>query len=358
MLTSTKYVQKKSNKLTNKEQSIEWYLCRKNPFYYIFNYVSIPEIGGILKYEETIMHSKIKQTIRSIYKYRKSILMASRQLGKALDVNTSIITVFKGRKRMGDLKVNDWIFDGHGNPTKIIATTDVMYNRPCYKITFNNNESIIADENHLWKISTSEINKELKTSKEIYELYSVLKDHMLYLSDDIYITSINKTESVPVRCIQVSNKDGMFLCGKTKIPTHNSTIAAALLEWSCNFFPRLPATILNANKTFALENLEKVKFIHNNTPNFLRTPLKFRGERKTTIDYTNNSILRVFYPSSTTSPSKLARSLTSPILYIDEAAHIAHMRQAYGAAQPTLSRAREQAKKNNYPYFILVTSTP
>jgi len=34
------------------------------------------------------------------------------------------------------------------------------------------------------------------------------------------------------------------------------------------------------------------------------------------------------------------------------------MEQAFGSAQPTLSKAREQARKNNYPYFILITSTP
>lgn len=34
------------------------------------------------------------------------------------------------------------------------------------------------------------------------------------------------------------------------------------------------------------------------------------------------------------------------------------MQEIYGAAQPTISKAREQAIKNNYPYFILMTSTP
>lgn len=219
MLTSTRYVHNLSDKLTSTERRNEWWNCRNNPFHFIFNYVHIPEIGGVLKYDKSIMHSKMKQTVRSIYRYHKCILMASRQLGK-------------------------------------------------------------------------------------------------------------------------------------------STISACLLEWACNFYPRMPATILNASKTFGLENLEKVKFVHSQLPGFLRSPLKYRGERKTTIDYANDSILRVFYPSSTTSPSSLARSLTSPILYIDEGAHIPHMRLAYGAAQPTLSRAREQAKKHGYPYFILVTSTP
>ena len=34
------------------------------------------------------------------------------------------------------------------------------------------------------------------------------------------------------------------------------------------------------------------------------------------------------------------------------------MRQAYGSAQPTLTRAREQAAKHGYPYFTLITTTP
>ena len=136
-----------------------------------------------------------------------------------------------------------------------------------------------------------------------------------------------------------------------------STIAAALLEWAANFYPGTPAVILNANKRFALENLEKVRFIHENIPAFLRIPLKNKA-RKTYLEYSHGSLLRVFYPSSTTSADTLARSLTSPILYIDEGAFIRHMEDAYGSAQPTLSRAREQAIKNNYPYFILVTSTP
>jgi len=39
-------------------------------------------------------------------------------------------------------------------------------------------------------------------------------------------------------------------------------------------------------------------------------------------------------------------------------AHIRHIQAAFGSAQPTLSRARQQAEKNKYPYFIAITSTP
>lgn len=42
----------------------------------------------------------------------------------------------------------------------------------------------------------------------------------------ITITSVEKVDSVPVRCIQVANSDGMFLVGRSMIPTHNSTLTS------------------------------------------------------------------------------------------------------------------------------------
>ena len=50
--------------------------------------------------------------------------------------------------------------------------------------------------------------------------------------------------------------------------------------------------------------------------------------------------------------------MTAPILYIDEAAFITDMQEVFGSAQPILSTARKQAKANDYPFFITVTSTP
>jgi phage terminase large subunit-like protein len=42
------------------------------------------------------------------------------------------------------------------------------------------------------------------------------------------IISCEPTPSVPVRCIQVESPDGMFVVGRSLIPTHNSQIAAAI----------------------------------------------------------------------------------------------------------------------------------
>jgi hypothetical protein len=199
--------------------TVEYWRCKENILYFIWNYVYFEEIGGICKYSEDKMNPKFKRVIKSLLKYKFAMLMASRQLGK-------------------------------------------------------------------------------------------------------------------------------------------STVAAAILEHSMNFFPGNKALILNANKYYALENLSKVKFIHENLPSQLRTPLKYKGDRKTYLEYTNNSKITVLYPSTTTSPDSLGRSLTIPILYIDEAAHIPHMEDIFSAAAPTLTTAAKQAEENKYPHFILMTTTP
>lgn len=360
MNSSIKYVQNKANKLSSNDQKREFLYCAMNPFYFIYNYVYLPEIGGILKYDESKMHSKMKRVIRSVMNYHKCILMASRQLGKALDIDTPIPMADGSFKRMCDVVVGDRVLDDEHNPTRVMNVTPIMNNRPCYRLTFSNGESIIADENHLWKvITTNNLNNIcVITTKKIFNKPNKYSIYIPYKDGCIELISIKKVKPRSTKCIEVFNEDGMFLCGKHKIPTHNSTIAACLLEWAVNFYPRVPATILNANKSFALENLQKVKFIHENLPSFLKIPLRYKGDRKTFLEYTNGSVVRIYYPSSSTSPEVLARSLTCPILYVDEAAFITHMREAWGSAQPTLSSARDQAIKHGFPYFLLVTSTP
>lgn len=352
-LTSVDFVKNQSKKLSSSEQAAEYWNCRRNPFYFIFNYSYIPEIGGILKYEESMMHDKMKQLIKAVYNYHRAILMATRQLGKALFIKTVIPTP-DGYKRLHDIHVDDYVLDEFERPTKVIAETPIQYNRPCYIVRFDNGAAVIADENHLWKIVIPEYDEDhqrLFNTKQIYDMISRgMKQFIIAPSyQNVKIIEVCRCKSVLVKCIQVNNQTGMFLITKKHIPTHNSTIAANIIEWASNFYPKFPSTILNMTKKAAFENLDKIKSIHASLPDFLRTPLKFKGERKTTLEYTNGSIIRIFYPSSTTQPSTLARSFTSPGLYIDEAAFINHIDIAYTAAQPTLSRAREQARKHSYP---------
>ena len=70
---------------------------------------------------------------------------------KGLPLDTPILTS-SGWSTMKDLKVGDKVFDKDGNLCTITVKSSVHHN-PCYKINFDNSESIVADMDHRWLIS-------------------------------------------------------------------------------------------------------------------------------------------------------------------------------------------------------------
>ncbi len=50
-----------------------------------------------------------------------------------------------------------------------------------------------------------------------------------FINDHRYIVSVEPVESVPVRCIEVTSENHLYLAGKSFIPTHNSTMIHAML---------------------------------------------------------------------------------------------------------------------------------
>ncbi len=69
--------------------------------------------------------------------------------GKALDINTPIPTP-DGWTTMGDVQPGDIIFGADGQPCTVLAISDVMKDRPCYRVVFDDGSSLVADEDHQW----------------------------------------------------------------------------------------------------------------------------------------------------------------------------------------------------------------
>lgn len=70
-------------------------------------------------------------------------------VGKALALNTSLPTPH-GWTTMGEVKVGDELLGADGQPTRVVAATKVLYNRPCYDVEFSDGTVITADEQHQW----------------------------------------------------------------------------------------------------------------------------------------------------------------------------------------------------------------
>lgn len=69
--------------------------------------------------------------------------------GKALALDTPIPTP-DGWSTMGELQPGDKVFDENGIPCNVVACTEIMHGRPCYRVTFSDGTTIVADGKHQW----------------------------------------------------------------------------------------------------------------------------------------------------------------------------------------------------------------
>ncbi|MFS2295388.1 MAG: replicative DNA helicase, partial [Actinomadura sp.] len=81
------------------------------------------------------------------------VIAARPAMGKALGIGTPLPTP-TGWTTMGEVKVGDYLIGADGKPARVVAATDVMYDRPCYEVEFSDGEVIIADAQHQWRTTT------------------------------------------------------------------------------------------------------------------------------------------------------------------------------------------------------------
>jgi hypothetical protein len=172
--------------------------------------------------------------------------------GKALDAETTIRTP-AGSTTMRHLRPGDFVFGADGRPTEVLAVSDVMVGRPCYRLTFDDGSDIVADADHNWltcnaaerdvlarhdqglqtqPASTGMIRTTVEIAATISQRqlcnHAVPLAAVLHTAPFRYIVACQPVESVPVCCIQVAAADGLFLAGRTMIPTHNSDLILGL----------------------------------------------------------------------------------------------------------------------------------
>jgi hypothetical protein len=403
----------------DQDQQKEFVKCAIDPLYFVEKYVKIVSKEGAVPFK---LFDYQRTALDNFVNHKHNILLFSRQLGKALAIDTPIITP-NGWKTMGDLVEGDFVYGIDGNPTEVILVTDVMYDHDCYEILFDNGDKITADADHLWVVNHENKNITMLTSElyertdfssiyinsnkpiEFYpneknitetssryefisELLGIVDFHKIKnteykitcdnekMAEDVseilsslgikntmnekhdklivtfntneeqhhYIKSIKKVESVPVKCITVDNPDEMFLCGKTMIPTHNTTLTCAYLLWYAMFHKDKTVLVVAHNLKGAIEILERIKYSYKELPNFIRDAVvEFN---KTSMVFKNGS--RIVCRATSADAS---RGLTVNLLYCDELGFLRPSIQSdfWAAIRPTLSSSKGDS---------ILTSTP
>ena len=81
------------------------------------------------------------------------VIVAARPgVGKALALDTPLPTP-TGWTTMGEVRVGDELIGSDGRPTRVVAATEVMTDRPCFEITFSDGTRVVADAEHQWRAS-------------------------------------------------------------------------------------------------------------------------------------------------------------------------------------------------------------
>ncbi|UYL04997.1 hypothetical protein DIDNDMLP_00006 [Klebsiella phage KP13-7] len=172
-----------------------------------------------------------------------------------------------------------------------------------------------------------------------------LKDFVHPKNNRIYIESITLSESTEMgRCLQVDNEDHLFLCGKTLIPTHNTTVAAAYILWYAMFNPTKTVLLLGNVLSTAKEIMERIQFAYELCPDFIRDGVEKYNVTEVRFENKSRIIARATTPSA-------ARGLSVNLLYLDEFAFVQESFQAdfWSAVSPTLASSNGRC---------IITSTP
>ncbi|MGV7397132.1 replicative DNA helicase [Mycobacterium kansasii] len=198
---------------------------------------TIQNDGGIARGVPTGFHD-IDEVLNGLHGGQMIIIAARPGIGKALALDTPLPTPH-GWTTMGEVNAGQELIGADGKPTRILATTDIMYERATYAIEFDASCTIIADGSHQWPTLNG-----LRTTMQLRPGVDAITATVPLTGGRHVVTAIRPVASVPVRCVQVDNVDHTYLAGRAMVPTHNSTLGLDILR-SCSIKHGLPGIIFS-----------------------------------------------------------------------------------------------------------------
>jgi intein/homing endonuclease len=160
-----------------------------------------------------------------------------------------------------------------------------------------------------------------------------------------YIHHIEKVDSVPVACIQINSEEHLFLCGKSFIPTHNSTTVVSYLLYYAIFNENVTIAILANKAKTAIGILNRLQTGYENLPKWMQQGIK--SWNKGSLELENGSKIVANSTSATA-----VRGDSYNIIFLDEYAFVpSHLADSFmNSVFPTITSGKESK--------IIIVSTP
>lgn len=104
------------------------------------------------------------------------VFVGPAQSGKPLAIDTPV-PIPTGWTTLGEIRTGDQVFDRHGNLTEVTYITPVFEQRDCYRITFDDGSSVVADGVHRWAVcdtwATDPHSLQVKDTNSLREAYRI-----------------------------------------------------------------------------------------------------------------------------------------------------------------------------------------
>lgn len=181
------------------------------------------------------------------------------------------------KKKIADLKIGDKVYTPNGTLTEIIHMNDFIYEN-VYEIKFDDGENIKCNAEHLWKIClNNDKNWFITGSQNLVELIKnneifvpkievdekCLNNGELIVRNNLEVKKIiscKKTSNKEfMRCITLSNPEGLFLCGNHFTVTHNSYLASPYMMARSILIPNMNCYIMGPAGNQAKELFGKLE---------------------------------------------------------------------------------------------------
>jgi replicative DNA helicase len=190
--------------------------------------------------------TELDEVTNGLHPGQMIVIAARPGMGKALKLDTPLPTP-TGWTTMGDVSVGDYLIGADGKPTRVVAATDVMLNRPCFEVEFSDGTVIVADAEHQWPtmrgiVTTAMLEIETDVVSTVGARQLVGANGIT--SREFGIVDVRPISSVPVRCVEVDNEDHLYLASRAMIPTHNSTLGLDFLR-SCSIKNRMASVVFS-----------------------------------------------------------------------------------------------------------------
>ncbi|MBJ7401654.1 replicative DNA helicase [Mycolicibacterium sp.] len=206
---------------------------------------AIASQGGISRGVPTGF-TELDEVTNGLHPGQMIVIAARPGMGKALKLDTPLPTP-TGWTTMGEVAVGDYLIGADGKPTRVVAATDVMLGRPCFEVEFSDGTVIVADAEHQWPtlrgiVTTAQLKIDADVVSAVGALQLVGTNGIA--SREFGIVDVRPVPGVPVRCVEVDNKDHLYLASRAMIPTHNSTLGLDFLR-SCSIKNRMASVVFS-----------------------------------------------------------------------------------------------------------------